>query len=469
MSRTPPKDFQETNSSKDALGRAREEIRILEESLHKQSRDHEKLHQENEKLKEEIARLKEEIRSLRGVPDWVKPNKSEEARRREKKRGPKKGHEPHLRKVPEKVDREVRLVAKECPHCQEPDLPEPIHWHTHTQIDLPQLLPAVVTRYHVGWSWCRGCQKEVSASSKLSRSQYGPRLHAQVTHWKYQLGLTLGKIQRLLKDQFALGLSTGQIAEILNRSGQEFDSVYEDLGLMLNDEAFLHADETGWRESGENRWLWSFSNDRMSYYHIAKSRGQKVVEDLLGKRYSGTLISDFYGAYHALKSVKQKCWTHLLREIRELREKEPKHQEVRYFMKQMKRFFRRGIKLKERYEQGEDIEKALARLTTDTHRWSFRRVRHPDLQRLCKRMVKYRNELYTFIKTRVEPTNNKAEREIRPAVLMRKMSYGNRSVQGAKNQSILMSVIRTCAKQNINFVEFATSYLSKNKFSLEFG
>ena len=138
-------------------------------------------------------------------------------------------------------------------------------------------------------------------------------------------------------------------------------------------------------------------------------------------------------------------------------------------MKQMKRFLGRGVKLKERCERGEEIEKVLARLTADTYRWSFRKFRHPDLQRLCKRMIKYRNELYTFIKAGVEPTSNNAEREIRPAVLMRKTSYGNRSARGARNQSVLMSILRTCAKQNINFVEFATAYLAKTKSSLEFG
>jgi transposase len=466
LSETPPKDFQKTN---DALSRARAEIRILEESLHEQSRRSDRLQQENERLREEVERLKEEILNLRGVPEWVKPNQSEEERRKQKKRGPKKGHPPHPRKVPERIDREVRVIAKKCPYCENPDLPEPTRWHTHTQIDLPHVLPCVVTRYHVGWSWCSGCDREVSLSSKLSRSKYGPRVHAQVSYWKYQLGLTLGKIQRLLEDQYALEMSTGQIAEVLHRSAQEFHPVYEDLELKLVEETYLHADETGWRESGNSRWLWSFSNHRLSYYHIDPSRGQKVVEEVLGQSYGGVLVSDFYGAYHRLKSVKQKCWTHLLREVREIREEDPKNLEIRNFMKQMKRFFRRGVTLQEKYQEGQAIEKRLARLQEDTLKLSRRKFRHPDLQRLCKRLIKYRGELYTFVTSGVDPTNNNAEREIRPAVLMRKTSYGNRSPHGAQAQSVLMSVIRTCAKQNINFVDFATAYLAKTKSSLEFG
>ena len=90
------------------------------------------------------------------------------------------------------------------------------------------------------------------------------------------------------------------------------------------------------------------------------------------------------------------------------------------------------------------------------------RRRHPELKRLSKRLIKYRDELYVFIKTGVDATNNAAEREVRPAVLMRKMSYGNRSDQGAENQAILMSMIRTATKRGLNFTQFATDHLTRH-------
>ncbi len=83
-----------------------------------------------------------------------------------------------------------------------------------------------------------------------------------------------------------------------------------------------------------------------------------------------------------------------------------------------------------------------------------------DLIRLSKRLIKYRDELYTFIKTGLDPTNNPAEREIRPAVLMRKTSYGNRSDRGGENQAILMSMIRTAQKQGRNFTLEASQKLT---------
>ena len=112
---------------------------------------------------------------------------------------------------------------------------------------------------------------------KFARSKYGPRLHATVSYWKYQLGLTLGKIKKLLLESYGLSLSTGQLSQMLHRSKQEFQRMYQDLKGKLGEQSVLYADETGWKQSGKNAWLWSFSSPTMSYYHIDKNRGQKVV------------------------------------------------------------------------------------------------------------------------------------------------------------------------------------------------
>lgn len=457
------------NGTDRTLQRLRDEIKILEDGLHKTTADNhkalkeiERLRRENEHLRKERERLEEEIRQLKGVPDWVKPNKSVAEERSAKKRGPKKGHKAHPRKIPERVDREINLIPRECPHCHNKHLPKPTKWHSHTQVDIPPITLPIVTRYNVGWSFCSECEREVSVGGKLSHSKYGPNLHAQVCYWKYQMGLTLGKISRLLFEQYGLSISTGQIAELLNRSAKEFAGQYEAIEMSLPEAAHLHADETGWRVDGDNRWLWSFSNDSLSYYRIEAGRGQKVVDAVLGGRFDGVLITDCYSAYNKIDCMKQKCWTHLLRETRELKEKYPRDKEVAWFHGRMKRFFKRGVKLQTLYQEGKDIEKAYRRLIDDTQRWMFRIFRNAELNRVRKRLIRHRDELYTFIKSGVSPTNNNGEREIRPAVLMRKTSYGNRSDRGSDTQAILMSVIRTCFKQNVDFTRFAANHLQNH-------
>ena len=227
-------------------------------------------------------------------------------------------------------------------------------------------------------------------------------MHAQVCYWKFSLGLTLGKIRCLLSEQYGLNLSTGLLSEMITRSAKRFEGAYEDLGTSLLDQPCLYGDETGWRKDGDSAWLWRFSNQDVSYYIIDRSRGQKVIESVLGKSFNGVLVSDFYGGYNEIDCDKQKCWTHLLREFRELKKKYPKSAEVKLYSKQMKRFFRRGLSLQEAHRAGKNIEKKFRRLVGDTWRFIFKTSRHPEIKRLMKRLRKYRDELYVFVKSGVD-------------------------------------------------------------------
>jgi cell division protein FtsB/transposase len=455
-------DFGQSEEDSKALKRAREELKRLEESLRKQDSHNDRLRKENDQLRRENKKLKEELKLLRDVPDWVKPNKgSSDCLKKGQRLGPKPGHLPFVRKRPEAIDEEIEIIPQLCPHC-DVALPEPHKWHEHVQVDLPPPQKPVVRKYRVGWCWCRQCHKAVSIRGKLSHSQYGPLLHSQVAYWKFGLALTLGKIQQLLLEQYQLDLSSGVLTGILQRTSRRFQGVYADLKTGLVDQRNLYVDESGWRNNGVNHWLWSFSNSEMSYYVIHKSRGQKVVEEALGRTYSGILSSDFYGGYNALDSPKQKCWAHLLRDLKELREKYPGSTEIKVYAQRMKRFFEQGLRLQKRFQNGQNIASALKRLQADTEKWIFKKQRHKKLQTLSKRLIKYRHELYTFVTHNIEPTNNPAEREIRPAVLMRKISYGNRSDQGTQTQAILMSVIRTCQKQGKPFTQFAQDQLRRS-------
>lgn len=434
------------------------EIERLKSELDKYQSENEKLKKETEVLKEESDKLKEEIKHLQ-KPKWAKANKKT-FKKDKNKLGPKKGHIANPRKkVTETIDQEVVWVAELCPEGHG-ILPFPGKWHEHVQIDIPVVQDFKTIKHVVGWSWCSGCRKYHGAvHEKLSYTKYGPNLHAYVTYLKFDLGMTLGKIQRLLKSQYNLKISTGVISEMISRCGKKFKFEYNQMKDDLKNTSHLHADETGWRNGGISEWLWSFSNERISVYTIVPSRAQKVVKDILGEVYGGILISDFYGAYNKISCKKQKCWTHLLRELHVLKEKHPEDREVEYFALRLKRFFDRANKLKKEYLNNENIESELKRLETNTITFLSKKFNHKKLNTLIKRMTKYYFELYTFIKENVPATNNPAEREIRPAVLMRKTSYCNRSEDGKNNQAILMSVIATSRRNNRNFMSYASEKL----------
>jgi len=447
----------------DALKRSRDTVKRLEQSIDRKESENEKLRLKVEHLKRENEKLKDELKAARKPPSWAKSNKNKAkdgTKKASKKKGPKKGHSPNIRKKPtETPHQEIEIIPLTCLGCDNVELPDPGKWHTHTQIDIPEVTKPVITTFHVGWSWCATCGKYVSVNEKLGRSLYGPRLHAYICYLKYDLGMTYGKIQRLVDDQYNLFISTGQLSEMIKRTSKELRSAYDDIKTSLLNQNHLHADETSWRVDGNNAWLWSFANDDLSFYLIDESRGKKVVKNVLGDSFNGTLITDFYSAYNAINCDKQKCWVHLLRELKELKEKHPRNREIKAFAKKIKRFFHRGQELQEKHRTGDDIERPLKRLRDDTMRYADLNHRHSDLKRLAKRLHKFRGELYTFVKTGVDPTNNFAEREIRPAVLMRKTSYGNRSDEGAETQSILMTIARTARKRQTKFVEMAAEHL----------
>jgi transposase len=441
-----------------ALQKSKREVELLEESLRRETAAKEKWKKEAERLQRENEKLKKELSEKRQSPAWAKPNSP---KKKAKKKGPKFGHEPHKRTRPEHVDETVVVFPESCPG-RKGDLPFPSasKWHTHVQIDLPEPNKSLVTQFIVGSSYCRHCGKYHSGAGRMGNSLYGPRLHAQVCYWKFDLGLTLPKIAKLLKDQYTLELSTGQLSEIISRTAEKFTAAYEDLKTSLLDQAHLHVDETSWRLDGKNAWLWSFSNADVSFYTIDPTRAQGVVEEVLGQVFAGVLCSDFYGAYHKIECKKQKCWAHILRDLHKLREKYPKNLEIQYFASRLKNFFDRGKILREECAAGKDIASKLKRLENDAASFSFRKFRHSKLKTLAKRLIKYRAEMFVFIEKNIEPTNNNAEREIRPAVLMRKTSYGNRSERGKEAQAILMSMLRTCSKRGVNFVEMATTNLA---------
>jgi transposase len=454
-------DEKPKNENHKAINRAKNQIGILRDTVDKQGRKISELEKQVERLKKENDKLKKELASKRQIPKWVKPNKSEEQIKNAKKRGPKPGHPCHPRRRPDNVDQTIVVFPEQCPegHGELP-FPSDSKWHSHVQIDLPEPGKPIVTEFLVGSSYCADCGKYHSAEGRVSGSLYGPRLHAHVCYWKYSLGLSFLKIQKLLKEQYGLSLSTGQLSEIVTRTAKKFEDAYDDLKTSLHDQSHLHVDETGWRLDGKNGWLWSFSNQDISVYAIDPSRSQGVVEEILGAVFGGVLCSDFYGAYHKIQSEKQKCWAHILRDLKNLREKDPSNLEIQYFASRLKNFFERGKQLREDKVVGKDIGSRLKRLKSDTEFFACRKFKHPELQTLAKRLIKYRREMYTFIEKNLEPTNNNAEREIRPAVLMRKISYGNRSDQGRQNQAILMSIIRTAHKRGQNFVAMATGHLA---------
>jgi hypothetical protein len=223
------------------------------------------------------------------------------------------------------------------------------------------------------------------------------------------------------------------------------DSWYEQIVQEALQSAVLHADETGWRVLGTTYWLWCFANDLVCCYIIDRSRGSPALQKFFTKVFDGVLIHDFWVAYDAVcADDHQCCLVHLLREL----EKVDQHNnsaEWRAFAKQLRRLVRDGIRLRKRKDfSPEKYQSRIRRIDARLIALAEAAYGDADAARLAKRLNKYRDSLFTFLdRPEVPFDNNFAERQIRPAVILRKNSQSNRSEKGAATQGVLMSVYRT--------------------------
>ena len=224
----------------------------------------------------------------------------------------------------------------------------------------------------------------------------------------------------------------------------------------------VHADETGWRVDGKNGQLWTITSADKTVYHVDKSRGSKVIQSLLGKAFGGTLVSDFYSAYSKMDCKKQKCLAHLLRELNESAEKSPDFAASRFFT-HCKQLIKRMLRVKRCWETLEDkkYDAKVRRLEAQLHQLATGQYEEPNAKRIAKRLLKHEDELTAFLHEKdLDPTNNAAERALRPAVVMRKITGGSRSKNGAHAWATVASLIKTATQQNRNLMETIRSMLT---------
>ncbi len=377
------------------------------------------------------------------IPVYEKPAK----KKRGKKPGAKNGHPGSRRKIPEKIDKQEKHQADICPDCGG-SLKRCQETRTRYIEDIPEIEPEV-TEHIIHRDWCPTCRKKVEppVTDALPGSTLGLRVLVLTAWLHYALGNTLSQIVEVFNYHLQMKISQGGLIQMWYRLQKILFAWYEQIQDEALNSAVLHADETGWRTDGTTNWLWCFGNDHLTYYLIDKSRGSPALEKFFIKEFSGTLITDFWGAYNAVVcAARQKCLVHLFRELENTEKYKGAADDWAEFAKKLRRLIGDAIRL---WRQKNELPEATYASRRDR---LYKRLdvmiattwEDSHAKRLTKRLKKYRNALFTFVDQEgVAFENNHAERSIRPAVILRKNSYGNRSVQGADCQAVLMSVFRT--------------------------
>jgi len=428
-----------------------------------------RLQSEVNSLKTRLARLEAELRrgKRQAAPfsrDARKPNP--------KKPGRKKGEGTFkYREAPPEEDIETIDVPLDCcPDCGG-ELQDR-QTHEHVQSDLPLPKPSH-TRFVTESGYCPRCKKRFrsrhpgqgSSAAGAAGTSVGPNAKAIAADMHHRLGVPYAKIADHLETMSGLRVTPGALCQAGERLALKLEPVYEELICAIRNCCGVHADETGWRIGVLSAWLWVFTSRRITVYVIDRPRGHEVVVEILGREFKGVLHADCFLAYdHKDLSewVHQKCFSHFLKDLRKM-EAEKTRGAVR-FPRRVARVLRDALELHK--EKPALSQRAFRRRFNKIQRRldalvnEGRKFTDPDNRRFARRLRKQRENLFTFLTVEgAEPTNNRAERMLRPAVIVRKTGGCNKTRAGAKTHSVNASVLTTARQNGVNVIRYIADVL----------
>jgi len=389
-------------------------------------------------------------------PPHSKPNTPKAGKGKNgKKPGRKPGHPGSRRAAPDRIDDKEEHRAESCPDCGGP-LNECNETRTRYIEDIPEDIKPVVIEHTIYRDWCPNCKKKVEppVPDALPKSTLGHRVLVLTAWMHYALGNTLSQIVEVFNFHLQMKVTPGGLVQMWYRLQEVLYAWYEQIQAEALKSGVLHGDETGWRVNGKTHWLWCFSNTRLTYYMIHRSRGSPALMEFFIREFAGILITDFWGAYNAVEcALRQTCLVHLLRDLKHVEKYKSTKEDWPQFAKKLRRLVGDAVRLWRKRDElpvesyasrRGHITNRLAELI-ETH-WENREAR-----RLVKRLRRHQDQVFTFLDHDNVPfENNHAERAIRPAVIIRKNSYGNRSNAGADAQAVLMSIFRTLKQRSHN-------------------
>ena len=435
-----------------------------------------------EELVAENARLKAQIQELMLLVEKLRREskrqaapfrKQDEAVAEPKKPGRKSGrrHGPHAHRVaPPRIDETYDVpLPEECPHCGGRQVRE-THVAAQYQTEIPSTVIYRQFDVHVGA--CGHCGQAVhgrhalqtSTARGAAASQLGPHVHAILAILNKQLGLSHGKSVKLLGTLFeGLTIARGTSARSIARTAERCAPAYERLRQDIRGSPQVVPDETGWRVGGRTAWLHAFVGRRETCYVIDPTRSRAPAELLLGLDWSGTLVHDGWSVYDRFtRSRHQQCVGHLQRRCEELLETAGRGA-VR-LPRAVLGLIDRAYALRRAWRghrlSGDNLAMHGLDLACELEQLAQGRFSYPPNRRLARHLLKHSLHWFWFlIDPTIDATNYRGEQAIRPAVVNRKVWGGNRTWNGARCQSILTSVIRTCEQRALRTFDFLRKVL----------
>jgi transposase len=268
-------------------------------------------------------------------------------------------------------------------------------------------------------------------------------------------------IAEIMNDFFQAEISLGSVSTLEQRTSAALSEPVAEARDYVKEQPVVHMDETGWREGQQKAWLWVAATSWVTVFLIRCSRGGKVAREMLGETFSGILNSDRWSAYNWQPVARrQLCWAHLLRDFQAFVERGGESQRIgEAILAQCNQMFdwwhqiRDGTLTRATFQANmEAVQQKVGELLREGAACA-----HDKTAGTCRDILKREAALWTFVHVEgVEPTNNLGERQVRPGVIWRKMSFGTQSAAGSRFAERIMTVVSTLKQQQRNVLSYLT-------------
>lgn len=419
-------------------------------------------------LQQVTERLEQDSRTSSRPPSSDPPEAIGKRPRREpsgRRPGGQPGHEGQARALVsvDAVDIVIPVKPERCRRCQHPLQGTDGQPQRHQVTEIPPSRP-LVTEYQLHRLVCPECGEATRAElpAGVPRGGFGPRVQAITALCTGAYHLSKRTTQNVLEDLFGVALGLGTVAHLEQATVQALAEPVAEARAYVQVEPAAYVDETGWREGRQRAWLWTAVTAGVTVFVVRLSRSAKVAQELLGERFWGWLVTDRWSAYTWYPTWRrQLCWAHLLRDIEAMMARGGRSQEIGEALRtQAHQMFHWWHRVR---------DGTLAHASFASY---MRPVRHeverlleagqtcgvPKTEGTCRELLKRRQALWTFVRhDGVEPTNNAAERAIRPGVLWRKGSFGTQSAEGSRFVEAMMTVVATLKQQHRHVLDYLTA------------
>jgi transposase len=382
-----------------------------------------------------------------------------------RRRGGQPGHRGATRTlIPvEAVDEIVAIKPEQCRHCQGPlSGADPTPWR-HQVIEIPPLKP-VVTEYQWHQLTCPLCGEITRAPwpAGVPSGTYGPRVQAMVALYTGAYRLSKRTTQQAMEEVFGVPMRVGTISQLEQATTAVVAAPVEEARTYVQQQAVAHLDETSWRQGDKGAWLWVAVTSWVTVFVVRLSRSGDVARELLGETFAGILVTDRYSAYNWYPvRWRQVCWAHLLRDFEAMRSRGGGSEAVgAALLAQAHQMFTWWHRVRAGTLQRSTFRSYMTPLRREVERLlqAGSRCDVPKTAGTCRDILKRREALWTFVQVEgVEPTNNTAERSLRPGVLWRKGSFGTQSEKGSRFVESMMTIVTTLKQQQRNVLAYLTA------------